>query len=234
MVIICGSFYNSERKNSAVIITPNGEVSGDKIRPSRSETNPLNGYGMKGGEKLAYLTTKYGNIIVVTCVDLVSDDVQYVVRRMSNLHMIDLCININYNKASWEFMREASAVVKRHPLFFAITNSDNPEGKSTDDGHSYGNTSIFASIQKDNAEYLVPNGPSPFSICENVAGSDEKKCKRHPAYETLIANIPPGKEGILIYDLNLRLVRTPGETNAPDQGYPTIRDIRMIPLSGKP
>ncbi len=233
MIIICGSFYDSERKNSAVIITPQGELSGDKIRPARVETNPLHGYGMKGGEKLAYLTTKYGNFLVVTCVDLISDDVQYLIRRMSNLHMIDLCVNINYNPASWEFMREASAVVKRHPLFFTITNSDDPEGKTTDDGSSFGNTSIFASMQKESAEYLVSNEPSPFSICENVAGSGGKKCKRHPAYEMLIANIPPGKEGILIYDLNLRLVRTPGETNAPDQGYPTIKNIRMIPLPGK-
>jgi NOL1/NOP2/fmu family ribosome biogenesis protein len=153
MIIICGSFYNSERKNSSVIITPNGELNGDKIRPSRIETNPLNGYGMKTGEKVAYLRTKYGNIIVVTCADLISDDVQYIIRRMSNLGILDLCININYNPASWEFMREASAIVKRHPLFFTITNSDNPKDSANDDGYSYGNTSIFASIHKENAEY---------------------------------------------------------------------------------
>lgn len=232
MIIICGSFYNSERKNSVVIITPNGELNGDKIRPSKMEANPLSGHGMKGGEKVAYLKTKYGNIIVVSCADLISDDVQYIIRRMSNLGMIDLCININYNPASWEFMREASAIVKRHPLFFAITNSDNPRKNTIDDGYSYGNTSIFASMNKENAECIVPDQPSPFSICENPAGSDEKKCRRHPAYETLITYIPPGKEAILMYDLNMRLTRTPRETNAPDQGYPTIKNIQTIPLQG--
>jgi hypothetical protein len=59
------------------------------------------------------------------------------------------------------------------------------------------------------------------------------RCRRHPAYEMLIAHIPPGKEGVLIYDLNLRLIRTPSETNAPDQGYPTIRNIRTIPIPVK-
>jgi hypothetical protein len=233
MIIICGSFYNSEKKNSSVIITPNGELNGDKIRPSRIETNPLNGYGMKTGEKVAYLRTKYGNIIIVTCADLISDDVQYIIRRMSNLGILDVCININYNPASWEFMREASSIVKRHPLFFTITNSDSPKDTVNDDGYSYGNTSIFASIHKENAEYIVPNQPSPFSICENLDGSNEKRCKRHPAYEMLIANIPPGNEGVLIYDLNLRLIRTPNETNAPDQGYPTIRNVQTILIQKK-
>ena len=147
---------------------------------------------------------------------------------MSNLGILDICININYNPASWEFMREASSIVRRHPLFFTITNSDSPKDTAVDDGYSYGNTSIFASIHKENTEYIVPNQPSPFSICQNPDGPNDKKCKRHPAYEMLIANIPPGKEGVLIYDLNLRLIRTPNETNAPDQGYPTIRNIQTI------
>jgi predicted amidohydrolase len=228
LIIICGSFYDSERKNISVIITPDGVLNGDKIRPSRIETNPLNGYGMKTGEKIAYLKTKYGNIIVVTCVDLISDDVQYIIRKMSNLGILDICVNINYNPASWEFMREASAIVKRHPLFFMITNSANPKDNTDDNGHSYGNTSIFASIQKENSEYIMPDELSPFLICQNSDKSIKKSCKRHPAYETLIANIPPDKEGILLYDLNLRLIRTPDETNAPDQGYPTVRNIQTI------
>ncbi len=35
---------------------------------------------------------------------------------------------------------------------------------------------------------------------------------------------------MLVYDLNLRLIRTPKETNVPDQGYPTIRNLQMLPL----
>jgi predicted amidohydrolase len=233
MIVICGSFYDSERKNRSVVITPYGELNGDKIRPSRIETNPLNGYGMKTGEKVAYLKTKYGNIIVVTCADLISDDVQYIIRKMSNLGILDICVNINYNPASWEFMREASSIVKRHPLFFTITNSANPKDSTNDDGYSYGNTSVFASIHKENTEYIVPNELSPFSICQSLDESGRINCKRHPAYEMLIANIPPDKEGILLYDLNLRLIRTPNETNAPDQGYPTVRNIRMILMPTK-
>jgi hypothetical protein len=47
----------------------------------------------------------------------------------------------------------------------------------------------------------------------------------------LIAFISPGKEGALMYDLNLRLIRTPAETNAPDQGYPTVRNVKTILLA---
>ena len=63
MIIICGSFYNSGRQNSSVIITPDGELNGDKIRPSRIETNPLNGYGMKTGEKVAYRKQNMGTLL---------------------------------------------------------------------------------------------------------------------------------------------------------------------------
>ena len=35
---------------------------------------------------------------------------------------------------------------------------------------------------------------------------------------------------MLIYDLNLRVIRTPAENNAPDQGYPTLKNLEVLPL----
>jgi len=49
-------------------------------------------------------------------------------------------------------------------------------------------------------------------------------------YDTLVAVVPPWNEAMLVYDLNLRLTREPATTNAPDQGYPTVRNVRRVPL----
>ncbi len=150
MIIIGGSFYDPERRSRCVIITPEEVVLGQKIRPARSEAMPVRGFGMQEGTQLAYLRTKYGNFMVILCSDLISDDVQYIIRRMANLGLLDLCANITYNKASWEFMREASGIVKRHPLFFTITNVDDTDPVPQDEGISHGNTSVYASIHQEN------------------------------------------------------------------------------------
>jgi hypothetical protein len=38
----------------------------------------------------------------------------------------------------------------------------------------------------------------------------------------------------LIYDLNLYMTRVPKTTNAPDQGYPAVRNLRVVSLPTAP
>lgn len=55
------------------------------------------------------------------------------------------------------------------------------------------------------------------------------------AFDHVVADLDAGKEALLVSELNLRLPRIPQTTNAPDQGYPPVREIACIDLaSGKP
>ena len=182
---------------------------------------------MVGGDTLYVFRTKYGNFLPITCVDLISDDVQYLARAQANRSQIDVLVNITYNPASWEFMREANALVKRHPVFVNLTNVSNPGKKIPDNsdfpdcpdtGGLYGNSSLFASLDRDLRKKIIAPIPSCFKT---------PKGNLHPAYDSLIRQIDPDKEGILSYELNLRLVRQPKTTNAPDQGYPTLRNLSV-------
>jgi hypothetical protein len=40
--------------------------------------------------------------------------------------------------------------------------------------------------------------------------------------------------GVCAAVANLRLTREPATTNAPDQGYPTVRNLRRVPLQATP
>ena len=46
----------------------------------------------------------------------------------------------------------------------------------------------------------------------------------------MLGVIDPGKEALILYDINLRVIRAPEENNAPDQGYPTIKNIEIIDI----
>ncbi|MCX6583310.1 MAG: hypothetical protein NT166_24300 [Candidatus Aminicenantes bacterium] len=230
LIIIGGSFYDDFRKNKVPIIIPSGIFYSYKIRQSKFEVSPLKGEGMEAGEKLLVLHTKYGNILVITCVDLISDDIQYIARYLSNRKLINILITISYNPVSMEFMREVSAIVKRHELFGLITNISNPNALSNDnsnckDDNKYGNSSVFATINDEYKKNLIPLISDCFKDCnlETINSS----------YSTLIAQLNSNDEAMLICDLNLNVIRPPLVTNAPDQGYPPIKNIEKIFIQEK-
>jgi len=232
MIIFAGSYYDQERYSRLVVVGPGWIEKGYKIRPSRFEASPAAGVGMRPGLELLLLETPYGRIVPITCVDLISDSIQYQVRDLADRSQIDVLINLNYNPASWEFLIEANSIARRHPLFVTITNisiwppSAAHCGQDGDDGSCGGNTALFASLRprKDDCpdceQLVVPSLPAYFK--EGV--------KRSIPYDTLAAVVPPLTEALLVYDLNLRLLREPAATNAPDQGYPTVRNLHQVPV----
>jgi predicted amidohydrolase len=122
VIIIAGTFYDEERNCKNVTILPTGAFYSYKLRPSIFEASPLANKGMLFNDTLHVFRTKYGNLLTLVCVDLISDDANYMARNLSNRGLIDMLININFNPKSQEFMREASAMTVRHPLFVSLTN----------------------------------------------------------------------------------------------------------------
>lgn len=55
---------------------------------------------MNLGNSLLVFQTKYGNILPITCVDLIPDDIQYISRYLSNNQIIQVLVNINWNPAT--------------------------------------------------------------------------------------------------------------------------------------
>lgn len=223
-IIIGGTFYDEKRYSRTVIVLPDTIYLGYKIRPSRFEASPNFGQGMIMADTLLVFKTKFGNFLPITCVDLISDDVNYVARLLSNRGEIEILININWNPASQEFMREASAMTNRHPLVVSITNVTLNKNGCTGEDREFGNTSIFGTIrtEKHFQDSLIAKIDDCFKTCD--------KKLLHPSYNALLGHITPQMEGILIYDINLRLIRPTLQTNAPDQGYPSVKNIRTIPL----
>ena len=245
MIIVAGSYYDKNRRNSLLVIGDRWTETGYKVRPSRFEVSPIGGEGMVPGESVLILKTVYGTFAIITCVDLISDDVQYLIRRLATRSDIDVLININYNPASWEFLIEANSIVRRHPIFASITNVANPSSKQececvtdsksqADNGTCYGNTAVFANLRSDpddapnNADRISEALPSSFTYTYHTPRGT--KTARLLPYDSLVATITPFREAMLIYDLNLNLTREPQTTNAPDQGYPTIKNVRIVDL----
>lgn len=232
MVIVAGSYYDSQRFSRLVVIGPDWYEEGYKVHPSRYEASPSYGLGMRPGVELLLLDTPYGRILPITCVDLISDAIQYQARNLANRGQLDVLVNLNYNPASWEFLVEANSIARRHPIFVTLTNiAAWPSTKETclktgDSGSCGGNSALFGSLRSEAKDCpnciqtLLPQIPPSF-----LTGG-----KRSVPYDNLVAVIPPLQEALLVYDLNLRLLREPANTNAPDQGYPTIRNVRYLPL----
>jgi len=237
MLIIAGSFYDVQRFSRLAVITGKGLELGYKLRPSRFEASPRFGLGMTPGESLLVLHTPYGRLAVITCVDLISDAVQYTLRNLATRNEIDAIININYNPAAWEFLVEANGIARRHPVFVSITNVAGelsekercfPNGQPKDDGLCYGNSALFGSIRTRDKDC-----PNCFKTIEEFVGDQFKVMPNGPRsipYDTMLANIPIFEEAMLVYELNLRMKQEPAATNAPDQGYPTVRGLRRVPL----
>lgn len=235
LFIILGSYYDESKSSRVLVITSKGIYRGYKIKPSRFEASPIKGKGMKPGDKLLVFQTKYGNILPITCVDLISDDIQYLARYLSNNEVIEVLANINWNPATWEFMREVSAIINRHSLFASITNNVVDSTKIKDwktkpyssyckfSGYGeFGNTSLFGSMRNDQRKKLLPYISKCFK-------NPEKELLL-PSYQNLIYNLEPGVESMLVYELNLRVIRLPKTTQAPDQGYPLVRNVEAVRL----
>jgi predicted amidohydrolase len=224
MIIIAGSYYNANRQSTVPIILPTETVYSYKIKQSKFEVSPLSNEGMTRGDTLVVISSKYGNILPIVCVDLISDDVQFVARHLSNKNQINTLVNIGYNPAAGEFMREMAALVKRHNLFGIIANVAQPD-PSIDDKcleYGFGNSSVFASLFIEQARTT-----KLISDCFK----DCSKTKLLDAYSTLISQMDPDEEGMILFDLNLSTVRPPKRTNAPDQGYPTLKNLQQIKLA---
>lgn len=223
MIIIGGSFYNEQRENTVPIILPTQTQYSYKIKQSRFEVSPLYDEGMKRGDTLVVISSKYGKILPIVCVDLISDEVQFMARYFSNKNKINTLINLTYNPAGPEFMREMSAIVKRHRMFGLISNVSSPTGsKSTMcKENGFGNSAAFATL-------VTQHGKVTKLISDCFKDVDKKNLL--PAYSTLVSQIGPETEGMIILDLNLSTVRTPKRTNAPDQGYPTIQNLHVITI----
>lgn len=223
MIFFAGSFYNQNRQNTVPIILPTGICYGYKIKQSMFEVFPMADTGMVRGDTMTIILSKYGKILPIVCVDQISDEVQFVVRYLSNKNRINTLINISYNPAGHEFMREMSALVKRHNLFGMIANIANPDEHSiaTHEDNSYGNTSVFANLDLQKS-YAIKH-------ISNCFKSDNKD-RLHPAYSMLISQIDPDREAILMVDLNTSITRPVKTTNAPDQGYPTIKGIKIVDI----
>ena len=228
IIIVAGTFYDDEGICTNATILPSGICYTYKIRPSIFESSTIEGNGMAFSDTLHLFKTKYGNFVTLVCVDLISDDANYCVRDLSNKGMIDMLININFNPKSQEFMREASAMTMRHPLFVSLTNvaSHGKIVKYTWDGNEFGNTSVFGSTRSNFKQEITKSLPDFYCVLDSIK-------RTHPAYKSMLGIIDPGEETLLLYDINLRVIRAPEENNAPDQGYPTIKNIKKIDLKEK-
>lgn len=236
ILIVAGSFYDADRYGRLPVIGPEGEVYGYKMRPSRFEASPRYGLGMKEGRELVLLDTVYGRIIPLVCADLLSDSVQYAVRNLATRGQVDVVANLNFNPAAWEFLIEGNSIARRHPVIVTITNvsgSADPKRKTAcrqrDNGYCFGNSALLASLRVKDSD--CPNCER--AVADLVEPAFKNNGVRALPYDTLVAVVPPFQEGMLIYDVNLRLLREPAATNAPDQGYPVVRNVRRVPLSGR-
>ena len=233
MVIIAGSYYDSSRYSRVPIIGKGWIDFGYEMKPSFYEVSARGGLGMNAGKYLTVVKTKYGNIMPLICVDLISDGANFQIRQLAAENKIDVLANINYNPAAWEFLIEANSIVRRHPIFATVTNVSSILGldkrceKYGDNGSCGGNTALIANIRND--DLACPN-------CESILHSMLPKsfvngAHKRLAYDNVVATIPTGKQGMLIYKLNLNLKRIPISANAPDQGYPPVKDLKFISLN---
>jgi predicted amidohydrolase len=234
MIIVAGTFYDRERRNRLAVISKDGLVLGEKLRPSLFEASPRAGLGMTPGESLLLLETPYGRLAPVVCVDFISDAVQYTLRNLATRGQVDAVLNVNYNPAAWEFLVEANSLARRHPVFVSITNVAGDAGRCSREGlrreagECYGYSALFGSVRADGKDF-----PNCFQAVRDLVGEpfkDPGDGRRSVPYDSLLANLSGGEEAMLVYELNLRLAAEPANPNAPDQGYPTVRELRVVPL----
>jgi hypothetical protein len=131
-----------------------------------------------------------------------------------------------------EFLVEANSIARRHPVFVTITNvAAYPPTKkecANDPGKSYcaGHTALFGNLRADPKD--CPN--CIHAVTQDLPSIFLTGNNRSVPYDSIVADVPPLNESLLVYELNLRLLREPAATNAPDQGYPPIRSIHRVQL----
>lgn len=232
MIIVAGSYYDESRRSTLLVVGPGWIERGYKIRQSRFEVSPVAGKGMAGSNELLVLKTDFGNFAVFTCVDLISDTVQGLARGLATSGEVDMLININHNPAAWEFLIEANNIVRRHPVFVSITNAVvsssaydktcyTPEKSPFDSGYCYGHTAVFAGLKDFRGDISLPE----VMRLKEPAGQ--------LAYNQMVGDAGTFAERALTYELNMWMTRAPDATNAPDQGYPTIRNLEVVDLAPK-
>jgi hypothetical protein len=159
------------------------------------------------------------------------------VRNLATRGQVDVIANLNLNPAAWEFLIEANGIARRHPVVISITNisgASDPKletdcRRKGDNGYCFGNSALFAGLRGRSAD--CPNCAQALAdLVEPVFKTGDD---RSLPYDTLVAVVPPFQEGMLIYDVNLRLLREPAATNAPDQGYPVVRNVRRLPVKNR-
>jgi len=242
MIIVAGSYYDADSYSRLVVVGPGWIERGYKLRPSRFEVSPRAGEGMRPGKYLLVVRTPFGTMAVLTCVDLISDDVQYTLRHLATRGDIDVIVNINHNPAALEFLVEANAIARRHPVFVSITNvaSDSPSPKCSDGydeahGYCYGNTAIFASLRnrvadEPNSVFRLHDVLPPYLLDDFKNGRVERRL----AYDAVAGALSAHPEQMLVYELNMWMTREPLTTNAPDQGYPSFRGLKIVNLPERP
>lgn len=229
-IVIGGSYYDEERHNRMVVVGPDWIEYGYKIRPSRYETSPRAGMGMTPGQRILVMDTDLGSFALITCVDLLSDDIQYTVRSLINDGKLDVLLNVNMNSASWEFLIEVNSLVRRHPVAASITNSTFDScGDAADNGRCGGHTALATDLRT--ADYDWPNNDAdllpllPAPILETNADGEPQRAL---PYSNIVADLGHASDGMLIYDLNMRSQRVPRSTGAPDLGYPPVKNLEIV------
>lgn len=230
MVIVAGSYYDADRYARVPIIGPDWSELGYKYRPARVECSVLAGTGMRAGPAVPAVATDKGTLLILTCVDMISDAAQYAARSLAAAHEVQIVLNNCYNDASLEFLVEANALARRHPVFVLVTNVINPAIEE-DGVRAYGHTALCANVRQDR------NAPGAYealvaALPETLLARGEER--PHVAFDTVVADLGFRQRAMLIYDLNLHLTRVPLITNAPDQGYPPVRNLRVIALGEEP
>jgi predicted amidohydrolase len=234
-IVIAGSFYDNRRYSRLAVIGPGWQELGYKVRPSRFEVSPKAGEGMEPADEVLVLKTPQGTFAIITCVDLISDEVQHTLRVLATRGDIDGIININYNPAGLEFLAEANSIARRHPVFISITNVTHPGAscgnRPESSGYCHGNSAIFASLRSNpedapNSIVRILDLLPPYL----VQSPNGKQKERLVPYDTVVGALGALDEAVLVYDLNMFLVREPLATNAPDQGYPPLRGLKIVRL----
>jgi predicted amidohydrolase len=222
-IIIGGTYYTPKHRCVCANIMPSGVFNSYKMRPSVFESSVYKGRGMINTDTMVVFRTKYGNYIPLVCVDLISDDANYMARFLSNKDNIDMIHVIEYNSSTMEFIRELSSLVLRHPSFGTLTNISSSKGGSDDSSENYqfGNSALLGSLMYSQRKNIMPDIPQPFK---------DSKGYLQECYGSLISVLNPNEEAALLYDLNLNMKRVPKVTNAPDQGYPTVHNIQKITI----
>lgn len=225
-IIIAGTFYDDSRFSRVPVIGPDWTEHGYKYRPSPIEVSLTARKGMQDGKAVPILKSDLGNYAILTCIDMLSDEAQFAVRRLASSGEIDGIVNPCYNDSSWEFLIEANSLVRRHPIFAMIANVSSTN--VTDHAKAYGHTALLCNLRGARGDNDLVN-MLPDSIVECEGGAGEKK--RKLPFDSVAGDIGLRPRSALVFDLNLFFRRFPNQTSAADQGYCPFRNLHIVDIN---